>query len=214
MTKKLRAVPDEDAPDTIPRDPKAAADKLAGELELPKGLGIGATPMIKKTLKIKLAKPHPRRFIRVHPELKKRVAVFVDPNDEDEFERAEYLLTGAVAEELETDCFFGVLRVYYNKSGSLGLWLLKEPKRDQARADVWALTRMQCAEVAETKWIRIHRSDDGQGYGYTQPESEMPEPEWERILGNRDMNDLVSLAARDRIIDSLDHPVIQGFFGR
>ena len=197
-----------------PRDPKAAAEKLAAELELPRGLGIGATKTIKRTLKIALRRPNPRRFIRVHPDLKRRVAVFKDPNDEDEFENAEYVCTGAVAEELETDCRYALLRVYLNKTGSLGLWLCYEPQLDMKRTDVWAITRLACAEVAESKWVRIHRSEDGQGYGYTEPELQIPDPDWERVLQGRQMPELIHLACRDRVIDSLDHPVLKDFFGR
>ncbi len=188
-----------------------SAEQLGASLILPVGHGVGAAQMIKRTLRIKARKPNPRRFIRVHPDMKAAVAIFIDPNDEDEFEAAPYVVLGGVAEELGSDAEANTAFVYAYATGTLGLWLCRHPRKGN---DVWATTRLAVAEKAQTNWLRCHGSEDGDGYGYTEPVDKFPGPDWDRWLRGRSVFQLLGLAFRDRVIDTLDHPVVRAFEGR
>ena len=192
-----------------------SAEALGAKLILPAGHGVGAAKMVKRTLRIKAKKPNPRRFIRVHSEMVAQVAIFIDPNDEESFEREPYVVLGEVAEELGgDDVVTNTVYVYAYRTGSLGLWLCPMPREGFRRGDVWATTRLEVAEKAKATWLRCHQSDDGEGYAYTEPVDVFPEPQWDRWLRGRSMLQLLGIAFKDRVIDSLEHPVIREFDGR
>jgi hypothetical protein len=208
---------DDDQPDMMPPEDTvdSSSEALGASLILPAGHGVGAAKMVKRTLRLKAKKPNPRRFIRVHPEMSASVAIFLDPNDEDEFEKAPYVVLGHVAEELSgSDIVPNVVYLYAYRTGSLGLWPCPLTGSGGRRANAWGTTRLEVAEKAKTSWVRCHASDDGEGYAYTEPVDLFPDPAWDRWLRGRSMLQLLGIAFRDRVIDTLDHPVLREFDGR
>ena len=68
----------------------------------------------------------------------------------------------------------------------------------------------QAVEHANLKWIRITYNKHTSGYDVYEAEGALPEPEWPTF----DIDKLVEVAFRGKIITSLDHPVIQTVLGK
>jgi hypothetical protein len=205
-----------DPPDMMPPVDTVAttSEALGASLILPAGHGVGMARMVKTTMRLKAKKPNPRRFLRVHPDMSAAVAIFLDPNDEDEFEKAPYVVLGHVAEELSVEAVPNMVYLYTYRTGSLGLWPCPLAGPGGRASTAWGSTRLEIAEKAKTSWLRCHASVDGEGYAYTEPVDRFPEPDWDRLLRGRSMLQLLGIAFRDRVIDSVDHPVLREFEGR
>jgi hypothetical protein len=83
------------------------------------------------------------------------------------------------------------------------LWPIRMPGPDGKR-DAWSDSADKAAQEARSTWIRVQSLRQGGGYhtlrsGYTD------EPEWPSLT----IQELISIAFREHIITSWDHPVLQ-----
>ena len=99
-----------------------------------------------------------------------------------------------------------VLGMYFH--GGLFAWCVKTPTGQHRGADKWAHTRVQCAMIAQERWITMESG--ATGYSPRHPVAEFDPPEW----GKHDTDELLTLACKDLVIDSMDHEVIRLFTGR
>ena len=65
------------------------------------------------------------------------------------------------------------------------------------------------AEHAKLKWIRITANMHSGGYDVYEATGVLPDPEWP----HHDINKLIEVAFRGKVIDSLNHPVVQSLLG-
>ncbi len=93
------------------------------------------------------------------------------------------------------------------RGGSKFLWELKLPTPSGSRgSERWSETRLTVAKAAQTTWLKpVADMTDG-GYHYDQPldPSAFPDPDWSNV----EFGDLIRIAYKDRIIDSMDHPAV------
>ena len=68
----------------------------------------------------------------------------------------------------------------------------------------------QAAELAKAAWIRITYNPHTSFYDVYEAQNNLPEPEWPAY----DIDALVQVAFRGRIVTSLDHPIVQSLLGR
>jgi len=99
-----------------------------------------------------------------------------------------------------------VLGMYFH--GGLFAWCVKTPMGQHRGADKWAHTRVQCAMIAQEQWITME--SDATGYSPRHPASEFDPPEWDK----HNTDELLNLACKDLVINSMDHEVIRLFTGR
>jgi hypothetical protein len=99
-----------------------------------------------------------------------------------------------------------VLGMYFH--GELFAWCVKTPAGQNRSADKWAHTRVQCAMIAQERWITMESG--ATGYSPRHAASEFDPPEWDK----HDTDELLTLACKGLVIDSLDHEVIRLFTGR
>ena len=157
---------------------------------------------------IPIRKPNKHEFFRTHPgEEYWRQVAFV------EFERVLYLVHPSMVRHLdEDDIFYAIFCLCISKSGELFFWPLKQSK---GRGNMWNDSALQIAKMATTKWVkRRSRLEDGKGGGFYEAEIpiiEFGEPVWPDLTQKQ----LYDIALKgDRIIDRVDHLVIQKLTGQ
>ena len=74
----------------------------------------------------------------------------------------------------------------------------------------WHESLAQAIEHAKLKWIRIAANMHAGGYDVYEAEGDLPEPEWP----DHDIDALIQVAFRGKIITKLDHPIVQSLLGR
>lgn len=99
-----------------------------------------------------------------------------------------------------------VLGMYFH--GEVFAWCVRTPAGRNRTADKWAHTRIQCAMIAQEKWITLESG--ATGYTPRHPATEFDAPKWDKY----DTDELITLACKDLVIDSMDHEVIRLFTGQ
>ena len=113
----------------------------------------------------------------------------------------------------EGDYFSAFLCLAISKSGELFFWPLKISNK--GRANMWNESALEIAKKATDSWVKIRsRQEDGKGSGFYDPEiptAQFDDPVWPA----KTLKELYDIAFKgDRIIDRMDHLVIQKLFGQ
>jgi hypothetical protein len=161
---------------------------------------------VKKLLKtVPVRKPNQQDFVRVHP----------DPAYRDNFpvvqlkdDREEFLISASLLPELVGEFVSVTLYTAINRQGVVFLWPVRLPD-PQGRQMEWWRSMREAAELAMGQWIRTKPNMSLGAYEIFVAESTMSEPEWPDVS----YQDLIKLAFRDRLIDSLSHPVVKRLRG-
>jgi hypothetical protein len=123
-------------------------------------------------------------------------------------ERSTYLVAPSLWADLSGEIAPALLLTCVNRANDLFLWRIKLPGSD-GRSNTWTDSALQIAKAAETTWCRMV-SDMANGiYTHYEPTGELPDPRWPELS----FNEILKLAFRGRMIDSLDHPIIRELRG-
>jgi hypothetical protein len=164
------------------------------------------TAGVKKLLRtVPVHKPNPQDFVRVHP----------SPEYRDNFrvielkdEREEYVITVSLVPELVGEFVSKTLFTAINRQGVVFLWPVRLPDPEGKQMEWWRSMR-EAAELAMNQWLRTKANMNLKAYEMFVAESAMSEPVWPEAT----YQELIRLAFRDRLISSLDHPVIKRLRG-
>jgi hypothetical protein len=164
------------------------------------------TAGVKKLLTtIPVRKPHPQEFVRVHPDPKYRETVaLIELKDAREI----YLVTPAVANELPGEFFMATLYTAVNRQGVVFLWPVRLPNSDGKTIE-WHRSAAEAAERAMRTWVRIKANMSLGAYDIFEAPATTVEPQ----LPTAPYNELLRIALRERLVISLDHPVIKALRG-
>jgi hypothetical protein len=161
---------------------------------------------VKKLLKtVPVHKPNPQDFVRVHPSPEYRDNF---PVIELKDEREEYVITVSLVPELVGEFVSKTLFTAINRQGVVFLWPVRLPDPEGKQMEWWRSLR-EAAELAMNQWLRTKANMSLGAYEMFVAESTMSEPVWPEIT----YQELIRLAFRDRLISSLDHPVIKRLRG-
>jgi hypothetical protein len=157
---------------------------------------------------IPIRKPNKHEFVRTH-----RNEEFWRPVAFIELERILYVVHPNMVCHLDADdIFYARLCLAISRSGEVFFWPLKMNK---GRANLWNDSALEIAKLAIDSWVKIRsRQEDGKGGGYY--EAEIPiasfgDPVWPD-LGLKQLYDIAFKG--DRIVDRIDHLVIQKLTGQ
>jgi hypothetical protein len=164
------------------------------------------TAGVKKLLMtVPVRKPHPQDFSGVHPDPAYRLDfAVIDLND-----RELYLLTPAIADALSTECVPVMIFTAINRQGVVFLWPVRLPTSD-GKVNEWYRSLAAGAERAMTRWVRVKANMSLGAYEITEAASTIADPTWPELP----FQELLRIAFRDRIVNSLDHPVIKRLLGQ
>jgi hypothetical protein len=161
---------------------------------------------VKKVLMtVPVHKPRPQDFVRVHlsPVFRGDFPMIV-LKDEDEI----YIVARGVVAELATEIVSMSLFTAVNRQGVCFLWPVRLPSAD-GRQQEWHRSAREAAEMAVNRWVRTKANRSLGAYEIHVAEGVMAEPVWPDV----DFAGLIKLAFRDRIVDSLEHPVVKRLRG-
>ena len=159
---------------------------------------------------IPMRKPRKHEFFRTDPDEEhwRPVALI-------EFEQVWYLVHPRIVPHLDPDDIcYAYLCLAISKSGELFYWPLKISNK--GRANLWNDSALGIAKEATTKWVKMRsRREDGKGgSGFYQEEipiANFGDPKWPELTQKQ----LYAIAFKgDRIIDRVDHLVIQKLTGQ
>lgn len=174
-------------------------------LRLPSNFG--ASLGVKKLLtNVPVSKPKKASFFRAHlTEAMTFTALLLEQKET----RESYLVVPQVAQAFTQLVRPVTLYAAIDRQNNVFLIPVPLPGEDGTR-NPWHESLSQAVEHAKQHWIRITANMHTGGYDVYEAEAKLPEPEWPSY----DIEAIVHVAFRGKIISSLDHPVVQSLLGR
>jgi len=162
---------------------------------------------VKKLLRtVPVRKPNKQDFIRVHPDPAFRGDF---PMIELKDDREEYLIAGSgLAGELASEIVNKTLYTAINRQAVVFLWPVRLPSPD-GKDLLWNSSAREAASEAIKTWIRVSSNMSLGAYEIIAAEGITTEPKWPEVS----FQGLLRIAFRDRVITSLDHPVVKRLQG-
>ena len=81
---------------------------------------------------------------------------------------------------------------------------------EDGRTDDWNRVAREAAEIAMSRWIKLTANRSLGTYDVSEAAADLPEPHWP----TESMEQLLEVAFRGKIIDSLEHPIVLQLQGR
>jgi hypothetical protein len=161
---------------------------------------------VKKLLTtVPVRKPLAQDFVRVRPEPQYRAMLaFIELKDD----RETYIVELGAVSELAGECFFANLFTAITRTGVLFMWPVKIPAAD-GRISEWNVSAAMAAQHAMKGWIRVKSNMSLGAYEIFEAQGSIPEPIWPELS----FEEIIRIAFKDKIIRSLDHPVVKRLFG-
>jgi hypothetical protein len=193
---------------TTPKETAATTTTTGTDLKkLRLPANYGATLGVKKLLThVQVGKPKKPQFFRTHSSETMTFPGMILENKE---ARESYLVLPDIAQEISTLVRAVMLYAAIDRQNNVFLIPVPLPGEDGTR-NPWHESLAQAVEHAKLKWIRIAANMHVGGYDVYEAEGELPEPEWPA----HDIDELVQVAFRGKIITSLDHPIVQSLLGK
>jgi hypothetical protein len=140
-------------------------------------------------------------WVRRHPSPDYALHTFVIELRE---EREDYLVLPPLWPSLYGEACFRAKSFYLamNRQGKLFIWGVRRPADDTEEPDKWMVGPQKAVHLAADKWVRIYWANSSLGHVVRTSEVD-EEPEWPDLP----FKDLLRLGFKDKVIDSLDHPV-------
>jgi hypothetical protein len=215
-TESIKPVPEID--DTAPTaaDGQPASTPMADSLDpfspenllLPQAFD-EAMPVKKLLTMIPVRRPGNQEWIRVHPDPAFRQNL---PIIELRTEREVYVVSKHLVPHLFGEIVYVTLYTAITRQGVLFLWPVRLPGPDGKDIGWWQSAR-DAAARGTREWIRVRANMGLGGYDvWTVPEdslAQLDDPEWP----GENFWDLVRIAFKTSLVDSLDHPVVQRLRG-
>jgi hypothetical protein len=161
----------------------------------------------KALLSVPVRKPDRSWFVRVHPDESYRLQTAVVELKED---RETYLVASGLWPSLAAEATFSARALFttVNRQGVVFLWPVRLPGPD-GRIDEWSRTALAAADMATKAWVRVTANLSLGAYEVFHATGQLPEPVWP----DKTLRELLAMAFRDKLIDSLDHPVLRRLRG-
>ena len=154
---------------------------------------------------IAVRKPSPKEWVRAHssPEYQISVAILEDSDN-----GVTYIATPDIASEFPAEFKLSGLRLAVNRQGSPFLW--KHPLLDpEGRDNLWNASHREAVETAKTEWVKMGSNRNLGAYQCQIAPNLKVEPEWPDL----DLQQLLEIAFRGRLISTRDHILLQQLRG-
>jgi hypothetical protein len=169
---------------------------------------------------VKCRKPHRQEFIRVHPHEDFRIDLPGIITKEGDRNGDFYPVVKTVALQLRGDQAVKAevkgYTLFYtiNRQGTPFLWpvAIEDEEVNGRRRDEWAISAREAAERAMGDvWVRVVANMNAGLYEVMEAtNAAIPDPIWPEDLA---LVDLVRLSFKDRLITSIDHPLLKHLRG-
>jgi hypothetical protein len=156
---------------------------------------------------IPVRKPSKEWYIRCHPDEAYRIHTSVlELKEEGEI----YLVAPRLRDQLADEVTVAprLLMTAINRQGVLFLWPVRLPGPD-GRIDEWNRSAKIAADEARARWIRVRANRSLNGYDVHVATGIPDIPDWPAL----DLQEIMRIAFRDRMISDWDHPVLRRLRG-
>jgi hypothetical protein len=167
-----------------------------------------ATGVREVLLTVKFGRPSKESFFRVHPSVDYRIKGGIVELKEDD--SATYWVDPALWPAMTDQPTFSPRAVFtaITRQGMLFLWGCRLPGPDGKSPD-WVSIPLEAAKLAETQWTKIFWDQNQRKHRVLTAPALTDEPVWPETPFRK----LLQLAFKDRVITSLDHPVLKRLRG-
>ena len=177
------------------------------KLRLPQDF-LAESPVKRLLTTVPVRRPGPQDFVRVHPSAAYRclMALLKIEDDRDEI----YAVNLGAVPDLRNECYAANLFTAITRTGVLFLWPVRVPAAD-GRVNEWHVSQATAAEAAMRTWIRMKSNMSLRAYEIFEAaaENKIPDPDWPK----QSFDELVRIAFRDRLINTIDHPAVKRLRG-
>lgn len=156
-------------------------------------------------LTIKIRRPDRQEWIRVHPDPEWTFRTFTFTSQED---GELFLIDPSIQPALASELRPVALHATINRAGHVFLWPIPMPGPDGRHND-WHSSQLVAAEKSRTQWIRVASDMSLRAYQVFTTTAPLPDPVWPELSRQQ----IYERAFRDRIIRSVDHPVLKRLRG-
>jgi hypothetical protein len=160
-----------------------------------------------ETVSVGFCKPKSSWWFRVYPEPPKIVRLLT-VEEEGELGKEQYLIAPALARhpKLAMERAMRRARLYrcINRAGEIFLWPVKMAGPD-GKLDRWNSDAHLIAEIATKEWVRMSPGESTYLKTTCPLATDLAEPSWPGMP----FDEVMQLALRERVITSIDHPVLQ-----
>lgn len=154
-----------------------------------------------------VGRPQNSKYIQVHP----NPGYCIDTHVVNAEKEGGYFLPARpLWDALEGEPKFQIRRLVMaiTAQGEVSVWPLRLPG-DNGRTDPWMESELELAERAKSRWLRIMSSMSISRYVGMEAQGNLPEPAWPDMP----FEEMLKNAFRERMITSLDHPVLKRLRG-
>jgi hypothetical protein len=178
-----------------------APDNLRIDLNLAEGIGVK-----KAIITVPVRKPNGQDFVRVHPEPEFRLPVAIIELRDD---RETFLVLPEIARYIPGEYILVTMYTAITRQGVVFFWPVRLPGSDGRQLE-WHRSAAVAAEMAMTRWVRVKANMQLGAYEVYEASSTIPNPEWP---DNLTFEQLLQIAFKGRLVDSLAHPVLKRLRG-
>ncbi len=173
-------------------------------LRLPQNFG--AVAGVKKVLTtVPVRKPSNQTYVRVHDSAEwLQSALILQLKEDGECYFVHPDLYGELAQEARPK----MLYTYVTRDGNVALWPVNLPGED-GRLDAWSQSAHTGAHMAQTSWVRLVANRTVGAYDVYEAPAIAEEPIWPE----KSFKDILTLAFKDRLITSTEHPIVKRLRG-
>jgi hypothetical protein len=164
---------------------------------------------VKKVLTaVPVRKPSKEWFVRVHADGAYHLQTYVIELKED---NEVYLVDRPLWPQLAAESTFSPRALFpaVSRQDVLFVWPVRLPGPD-GRLDDWNRSALEAAGLAQQKWVRVQANKALGAYEVFEAAADWGEPDWSAAPPLRD---LLKVAFKGRLIDSLEHPVLRRLRG-
>ena len=156
---------------------------------------------------VRVGKPDKQSYFRINPDPEYRIMMAILELKE---ENETYAVIPEVAAQLPGEIKQVLMSVGVTTQAVPFLWPIPLPSAD-GRENPWHRTARMAAEYAEKDWVRMVANRGAGCYDIKIAAPGLPEPQWP----SEDLSQLLRVAfSGGRLIDRIDHPVINRLLGR
>ncbi len=164
--------------------------------------------VVRKIMSVPVRKPNKHEYFRVHPDPAFQIGHVATIDLK--IERETYLILPGVAEAIPEETSPKALRLGINRQGSVFIWPIALPGND-GRELAWHKSAREAAELAEKRWVRLVPDMHAGAYTVMESQSTIADPRWPELS----MEEALEKGfGKERIVDSLDHPLIRQLLGQ
>ena len=153
---------------------------------------------------VPVKKPSKSDFVRTYEATEAFECLLLENKDLGEL----YLVEPEIIPDISQELIPKRLYLAMDRQNNPFIWPVKVAD-ESGKLDAWNQSAHEAARIATSKWVRVSSNRSLGAYEAFVATGNLPEPEWPDLP----FEEILSLAFRGKIIDSLDHPALKRLRG-